>query len=242
VEAEARQLEPGRVLDAERFGEYERLFDRSWMLEQCSARIDRPGLRICDVGGATGVFLGELLDRAAHVFEGTVLEVDPRHETRLARDELRFIQGSILENDLPDGAFDFVTFAHILHHLVGDSARASRTLQERALAEMLRITKPGGYLVFEEQVNCVAPFARAVYELSRLANRTGLRWRFFEAGTVVVRFMTPAEIAAQLEVHVRDGRARIEERAFTPWEMGLRWKITLLMSRVGACRYVLRKP
>ena len=235
------QLDTERVLDAERFGEYERGFDRSWMLERCVPRIDRPGLRICDVGGATGVFLAKLAERSPHPFEGTVFEVDAAHRARLARDALRFVNGSILESDLPDGAFDIVTFAHVLHHLVADSAKARRALQERALAEMLRITKPGGYLIFEEQVNRIGPFARVVYELSRLANRTGLRSKFFDAGTVVVRFMTPGEIEGEIATHVRDGRARVEESALTPWDMPGRWKLTLLMSRVGCAGFVVRR-
>ena len=69
----AEQLDTQSSLDAQRFSEYERLFDRAWMLEQCSARISRPGLRVCDVGGATGVFLDSLARRASHPFEGTVL-------------------------------------------------------------------------------------------------------------------------------------------------------------------------
>ena len=41
-------------------------------------------------------------------------------------------------------------------------------------------------------------FARVVYELSRWANKLGVHWSLFEAGTVVVRFMAPAEIEASL--------------------------------------------
>ncbi len=240
--SQAGQLDTQRVLDSERFGEYERFFDRTWMLERCLARIDRPGLQLCDVGGATGVFLAQLAERSSHPFTGTLLEVDAGHRARLVQEDLRFVHGSILENDLPGGAFDIVTFAHVLHHLVADSAAETRELQARALDEMLRITKPGGYLIFEEQVNRVASFARGVYELSRFANRAGLRSKFFEAGTVVVRFMTPGEIESDLEVHVREHRARVEEHVLTPWNMPWRWKLTLLMSRVGCVAFVVQRP
>jgi SAM-dependent methyltransferase len=238
----AEQLDAETSLDAQRFSEYERLFDRTWMLDQCSARIDRPGLSVCDVGGATGVFLDSLAQRAAHPFEGTVFEVDARHRDHLVRDDLHFQNGSILDNDVPDASYDIVTFAHVLHHLVTNSAAETHALQEHALGELLRITRPGGYLIFEEQVNEVQPFARIVYELSRWANRLGVHWSFFEAGTVVVRFMTPAEIEAGLAKQAAQGRARVEARNFTRWNMPLRWKLTLLMARVGAAGFVVQRP
>ena len=238
----AEQLDAQSSLNATRFSEYERLFDRAWMLEQCIARIDRPGLRVCDVGGATGVFLDSLARRASHPFEGTVFEVDARHRDHLVNSDLNFLNGSILDNDVPDASYDIVTFAHVLHHLVAASAAESHALQQHALGELLRMTRPGGYLIFEEQVNQVKPFARIVYELSRWANRLGLHSSFFEAGTVVVRFMTPSEIEASLASQAAAGRARVDTRHFTPWDMLWRWKLTLLMSRVGAAGFVVERP
>lgn len=241
MQSQVKQLDARSSLDPRRFSQYERLFDRSWMLEQCLARLDRPGLRVCDVGGATGVFLDELARRSDQPFEGTVLEVDERHRERLVRGDLRFLHGSILESQEPDAGYDIVTFAHVLHHLVADSAAESFSLQQRAIAELLRITKPGGHLIFEEQVNRVRPFARLVYELSRWANKLGLHWSYFEAGTVVVRFMTPREIDACLAQHADAGLAHVDVRHFTKWKMPLRWKLTLLMSRVGASGYVVKR-
>ncbi len=53
------QLDTTHILDADRFAEYEEQFSRSWMLDRVVERIDRPGLSVCDVGGARGrCFLG----------------------------------------------------------------------------------------------------------------------------------------------------------------------------------------
>ena len=58
-----QQLDPAKILDADRFAEYEEQLGRSWMLERILARIDRPGLAVCDVGGARGRFLDALAAR-----------------------------------------------------------------------------------------------------------------------------------------------------------------------------------
>ena len=120
-------------------------------------------------------------------------------------------------------SFDFVTFQHVLHHMVSDTLSHSRALQEESLAAMLRLTKPGGFLIFEEQTNRVAPFARLVYLLSRAANAADLRWRFFDVGGVVVSYLTPGEIRAWVERERARGGLAVETEAFTPWEMSWRW-------------------
>jgi SAM-dependent methyltransferase len=241
MDTRLRQLDPAQILDAERFMQYEGLLSRAWTLERLQKLIDRPGMAVCDVGGATGRFLDELARSARFPIRAAVLELDERYRAQLARPDLDFVHGSILENDLPADRFDVVTFQHVLHHLVSDSARATRKLQEAALAEVVRITRPGGHILFEEEVNRVKPFSRLVYELSRLANRLRLRWRYFEAGTVVVHFLTPEEIEGMVQAHAHAGTLSVLERGYVPWDMPWRWRLTVLMSRVGSISYLLRK-
>jgi ubiquinone/menaquinone biosynthesis C-methylase UbiE len=235
------QLDTARVLDADRFAEYEDVLSRGWMIDRIVERMDRPGLRICDVGGARGRFLQEVAEKATHPFEGTILEVDESYRERVVSPDFAFVHGSVVDNDLPEASFDFVTFQHVLHHMVSDTLAHSRALQEESLAAMLRLTKPGGFLIFEEQTNRVAPFARLVYLLSRAANSADLRWRFFDVGGVVVSYLTPGEIRAWVERERARGRLEVESEEFTPWDMPWRWKLTLLMAWTGASGWVLRR-
>lgn len=235
------QLDTARILDADRFAEYEEQLSRSWMIDRIVERIDQPGLRVCDVGGARGRFLAALAARSPHPIEGTILEVDERHREHAATTGFEFVHGSVVDNDIPDGSFDFVTFQHVLHHMVSDSQAHTRALQEQSLAAMLRITRPGGYLVFEEQVNRVAPFARLVYWMSRTANRSRLRWRYFDVGGVVVSYLTPGELGGWVERAQERGELAVEAEEFTPWEMPWRWRLTLLMAWTGAAGWVLRR-
>jgi 2-polyprenyl-3-methyl-5-hydroxy-6-metoxy-1,4-benzoquinol methylase len=241
MDARIRQLDPQQVLDAERFMEYEEQLGRSWLIERLLPLIDRPEMKICDVGGARGVFLDELARRCRLPIRGTILEVDARHREQLIRPEFEFLQGSVVENDLPSGAYDFVTFQHVLHHLVSDSRRNTLALQEQAVSEMVRITRPGGYLLFEEQVNRVKPLSQAVYVLSRLANRNQLRWKYFEMGGVVVSYLTPGEIRTWVDRECAEGRLEPLEAEFTPWKMPWRWRLTVLMAWSGVVSYVLRR-
>ena len=235
------QLDPTGILDADRFAEYEQALGRTWILERMLERIDRPGLEVCDVGGARGRFLAAVASQARFPIQGTILEVDERHREHLVRPEFAFIHGSVVDNDIPDGAFDIVTFQHVLHHMVSDSVRNTRALQERTLQEMIRITRPGGWLVFEEQVNRVVPFSRLIYWLSRTTNQHGLRWRYFDVGAVVVSYLTPREIQAWVSHACSEGRVAVEAEEFTRWEMPWRWRLTLLMAWSGASSFVLHR-
>ena len=101
-----------------------------------------PDIQILDAGSGTG----EGASRLAELFpRSTVLGVDILdHHLELARkryrglaDRLTFEHRSIYELGLPDASFDLVTCRHVIH---------SVPFPERVLAELRRVTKPGGRL------------------------------------------------------------------------------------------------
>ena len=134
-----------------------------------------------------------------------------------------------------------VTFRHVLHHLVSDSSSHTLSVQRHGLSQMLRMLRPGGHLVFQEQVHQVKLFSRAVYHLSRLASRYRLRMRFFEAGRVVVSFMTVEEVDKALQSLSDRDALEVVDSCYRPRSVQLRWKLTLLMANVGDAFYVIRK-
>jgi SAM-dependent methyltransferase len=234
------QLDPREVLDPDRFRDYEHSTVRSPLLAELVSRIDRPGMAVCDVGGATGRFLDAVARAARYPISATVLDVVPQYREHLVDPHIEFVLGSILE-ELPARRFDIVTARHVLHHLVSDSAAGTRELQQRAIAAMLRLAKPGGHLVFQEQVHYGRARSRAVYHLSRFASRHRLRMRLFEAGKVVVSFMTPGEIAAAVDAAGRELPLAVELCSDAPRKVALKWKLTLLMAHVGDVVYAIRK-
>lgn len=235
------QLEPHATLDPERFLDYEQSVKRSVLVDRALQLIDRSGMKLCDIGGASGVFVAEIARRSPHSISSTVMDVVGSYRARLVDPTIDFVQGSIVDNRLPAACFDVVTARHILHHLVADTVARTLALQHRALAEMVRLTRPGGYVLLEEEVNRKPSFSRAVYHLSRFTNRHRIRVRFFETGRVVVSFMSPEEMAEALADVQRTAPLEVLETRYVARAVQWRWRLTLLMADIGDLLYVIRR-
>lgn len=236
----AAQMDVEEVLTPMRFMDYEQEIKESRLVELALDRITRDGMDVCDIGGASGVFLGELLKRSEHSFNPTLMEVVDDYKPYVVDDRINFRVASVLENDIPDNSFDMITFRHIVHHLIADNMSETLENQRKAFQQIFRMVRPGGYVIFQEQVHYVKLFSRIVYYMSLLANKMSLKSRFFDAGTVVVAFPTPKEI----ETFINDCKAmhslQVEEYLNEPRNMPLRWKLTLLMKNVGDATYVIK--
>jgi SAM-dependent methyltransferase len=239
--AQAGQLDTDAILDGERFLHWEHSALSSPMIDQVVGLVDRDGMRICDIGGGRGFVLNEIIHRCPHKLDATVMEVDAGYRDRLLNDGIRFVLKSILSDDIEEHAYDILIFRHVLHHLVGTSVRQTLANQRAMFGRMFRMLRPGGWLVFEEEYNAIRPFSRMVYYLSKWTNRWKIRLRAFEAGKVVVSFLTPGEIRSIIRENSAEHGLEVASESSRRWHMGLRWKLTLLMSNVGHVNYVIRK-
>jgi demethylmenaquinone methyltransferase / 2-methoxy-6-polyprenyl-1,4-benzoquinol methylase len=153
-----------------------------------------PGSRALDVATGTGDLAIELAGRGASVvgldFSERMLEL-----ARAKAPGIEFVQGNALELKYPDGAFDAVT--------VGFGARNFSDL-DRGLAELARVTRPGGRVVILEITSPQRPplswffrlwFDRAVPALGRLAGDSDA---YSYLPSSVRRFPGPAELGAKL--------------------------------------------
>jgi demethylmenaquinone methyltransferase / 2-methoxy-6-polyprenyl-1,4-benzoquinol methylase len=153
-----------------------------------------PGSAALDVATGTGDLAVELARRGAEVtgmdFAPAMLEI-----ARRKAPGLRFEEGDALELAHPDGSFDAAT--------VGFGARNFADL-DRGLAEMSRVTKPGGRVVVLEITTPQKPplswffrawFDRVVPALGRVAGDPDA---YTYLPSSVRRFPGPEELAARM--------------------------------------------
>jgi SAM-dependent methyltransferase len=103
-----------------------------------------------DVGGGNGRFADQLLERFPRA-RGTVLD---NSETLLARNKpdprKTLVLGSADDMSGVRGPFDLISMHWLLHHLVGDTYRATRINQRTALASLAKLLSHRGRVsVFE---------------------------------------------------------------------------------------------
>ncbi len=126
-----------------RWGAFDRinrygLFRAGLILRQLSMLTELPEApRICDLGCGAGWFTNML-----NAF-GPTVGVDLSDVTRAQQryPECQFVSANILEWECPPESFDVVVSVEVIEHL------DTRPLQEKYLALVHRILKPGGYLM-----------------------------------------------------------------------------------------------
>jgi ubiquinone/menaquinone biosynthesis C-methylase UbiE len=129
----------------------------------------RPGQHLLDVGCGNGA--APLHMARTFGLEATGVDVDPEQIAAAARraggtDRVRFLVGDTAALPFEDGEFHVVFSNKVTHHVPD---------WQRALAEMTRVLKPGGHLVYSD---LVAPFGKRYptrRALDRFVEERGLR-------------------------------------------------------------------
>jgi len=127
--------------------------DRQWRKATLAALDAQPGETVLDLAAGTGTSAEPLADKGVHVLpcdlsEG-MLGVGKRR-----RPDLPFVAGDALRLPFADESFDAVTMSFGLRNVPDVPA---------ALAELLRVTKPGGRLVICEFSRPTFKPFRAIY-------------------------------------------------------------------------------
>ncbi len=110
------------------------------------------GAHVLDVGCANGYSAFQQIERrkglasltGVDFAENMVLQANAAKETRGLGDNIRFAVGDVRSLDFEDNAFDLVYTSRVLINL------PSWQEQQTGIEECLRVTKPGGKVIFSE--------------------------------------------------------------------------------------------
>jgi ubiquinone/menaquinone biosynthesis C-methylase UbiE len=166
--------------------------------------------RVLDVGAGTGLLA---LAAAPHAASVHALDVSPAMCSHLAGkfhqsglSNARVLLGDATDIPLADGAVDVVISNYCFHHLPDGE-------KGRALAQVMRVLRPGGRLVFADMMFRIAGASRRDLALS--ARFAGLMIRHGPAGVVrllknVIRVLSgcgdqPADVDWWRETLLREG-------------------------------------
>lgn len=105
-----------------------------------SRRFPVAGRRVLDIGCGAGAFVRQLTDAGADAIGLEVSEATIERAKEAGIDPDRLVLGDGQSLPFPDESFDGASFVFSFHHVPDD-------LQERMLAEVARVLRPGGVLV-----------------------------------------------------------------------------------------------
>ena len=191
-------------------------------------------ISICEFGGGAGFLLAEfqkILGGEAKLFN---VELVDRYRDHQSLEEIEFINSSVLKSELEENSFDVVVLRQLLHHLVGYQFSDTRRNQRKAIEELVRVAKPGGIVLIQEQVIPSMLSCRLVYRLSTWASKLRLNIPYFEmAPDTVVAYLHPEELVALArDVHPA-GDFKVQD--YVPRPRSLRWKLTWLLRKTETC-------
>ncbi len=234
------QLNHKKILEPERFIRYEKIKYFN-IIQEILNLINKDDLKLCDIGGGRGALLNKILISTKYKLDAYIMEIEEYYRDKLICKNINFINRSILDNKIDNNYFDIVIFRELLHHLVSNNIKKTLLIQKFALNEIFRITKGGGYIVFIEMVNPVKIFAWLIYLFSKLANRYNIKLKLFFTGTVIVSFLNRKKIKEIINQfkEIYDLKILIENYKARK-DIPIKWKITLLMSRMGLVFYVIK--
>ena len=153
----------------------------------------RTGQIVLDVGGNNGNFLENVL-RYTAITKVVNLEFVPFFANKNNVNNINFVNASALNLPFNDNTFDFVNCSFVLHHLVGSSRRMSADNASRAIEEMARVTRNGGYIIIEEVFTRYKILSILVFYILMYLSKCRLAKYFGIKTNCIIAYITTKEI------------------------------------------------
>jgi SAM-dependent methyltransferase len=202
---------------------------------------DQAQLTLCEFGGAGGDLLDSVDKISTRELILTNAELVKEYAKHQASKKINFLERSILDSGFPDNSFDIVIVRSVLHHLVSRSLSQTRDNQRHAIRELVRVTKPGGLILIDEQIN-YSPIACIIFFYgSLLATKLKINIPAYQiTENTVVGYLTRKRLQMFCKQVVSADNWK--QDAYRRWPVGLRWKVTGLMNNTGEAFIAMQKP
>jgi 2-polyprenyl-3-methyl-5-hydroxy-6-metoxy-1,4-benzoquinol methylase len=198
-------------------------------------------VKICEFGGGGGDLLKAIKKMSKRKLVLHNAELVREYKKHQADKSIKFLHKSVLESDIPNNTYDVVIVRNVIHHLVNTSLSKTRENQRHAIAELIRITKPGGYILIDEQVNYSAIACSIFFHLSWLATKLKLSVKSFQiTPNTIVGYLTRNELIAFCDQLIP--KKEWSANSFIRWVPELHWRLTMLMNNTGSAFIAMKKP
>ena len=178
----------------------------------------------------SGVFLDLVLENT-FIKEAYNMELVYEAYRKQVNEGICLMGGNALHIPFKNSSFDWVVVINLLYHLVGRTRRKSKAYARRAIEELTRIVKDGGYIIILEQYNRHRLFSSILFYLTLFFSVFGISFKSFGWGkNVIVSFLTPDEIKNFL---TGTGNVEIVLSRENRLDVSKKLKYTLLMSDIG---------
>lgn len=202
---------------------------------------NQPTISICEFGGGGGDLLNSVKNQTKRSLTLMNAELVEEYEKHQAIKQIKFAKKSILNSGYKDNSFDIVMVRNVIHHLVNTSLPKTRENQRHAIRELVRVTKPGGFILIDEQVNYSALSCTLFFGLSWLATKIGLNIPAFEiTPNTVVGYLTRQELQNFCKKTLSKKNWLAD--SFVRWPPAWHWKLTGLMENTGSAFIAMQKP
>lgn len=197
--------------------------------------------KICEFGGGGGNLLQAIQKKSKAKLELHNVELVEMYGKVQVMKSIHFSQGSVLDPQFNDETFDVVIVRNVLHHLVSPSLTITRKNQQQAIRQLDRVTKPGGLILVEEQVNNNSLACSTFFHLSWLATKLKLNIKAFQiTPSTIVGYMSRKQLK-QICANVVPANYWLEDE-YQHWPPELHWKMTGLMNDTGSAFIAMQKP
>lgn len=205
------------------------------------SKIKHNPIRICEFGGGGGDLLRAVKEVTKRKLNLTNAELVSAYADHQADKSIRFEEKSILDSGYSDNRFDVVMVRNVIHHLVGTTLSQTRQNQRLAINELMRATRPGGFVLIDEQVNCSALACTVFYFLSKIASAFGISIEAYQVTpNTVVGYLTRRELQSFVAQVLPQSKWCAD--TFSRWTPAWQWKLTMLMNETGTAFLALQKP